>query len=300
MSPLFTTWLLAGTNSTTHRWPPANPNRPRHPSVWPPRGDSRAPTQHSANTAMADVFLLGEAEGFDPRRGSVFMRAGRLYPRMGPSQRSRSWRSRWSSATNARGGRRRVGETYAAQQPGRTADLIPGAQAAASEQVRHALVTLSCGPSRFVPQRRGWRAVCGPRNQCARARGTRRLAGRAAPHVGTTLSGQSAARFVTGLKLGTPTQLELYSFSFIFLISFMNFLICFQFQVPNPNSNSHFEFQVCEFQNNVIIIPMVYHTIIYFPCHLLIEEVNGCIRNSFLIFYFLFPFDLQISNSNSR
>jgi hypothetical protein len=73
-----------------------------------------------------------------------------------------------------------------------------------------------------------------------------------------------------------------------FLFSFMIILICFQFQVPKPNSNSHFEFRFAsaKISNNVIIISIVYHIIIYFPCHLFIEEINGCIRIPFLIFYF--------------
>jgi hypothetical protein len=42
--------------------------------------------------------------------------------------------------------------------------------------------------------------------------------------------------------------------------------------------------------NNVIIIPTIYHIIIYFPCHLFIEEINGSITFFFLILYFIFSF----------
>jgi hypothetical protein len=72
----------------------------------------------------------------------------------------------------------------------------------------------------------------------------------------------------------------------------MIFLSIFNFKYPNQIQILilNFRFVSAKNSNNVIIIPIVYHIIIYFPCHLFIEEKNGSMTIFFLIFYFIFSF----------
>jgi hypothetical protein len=70
----------------------------------------------------------------------------------------------------------------------------------------------------------------------------------------------------------------------------------------NSSTQTDFEFSLLNFSfasykisNDVNIISTVFHIIVYFPCHSLMEEINGCIRIPFLLFLiFESKFEFQI------
>jgi hypothetical protein len=63
-----------------------------------------------------------------------------------------------------------------------------------------------------------------------------------------------------------------------------------KFEVFKPYSNPYFEFQTPSFKinTNVNLNFVVYYIIIYFPCHLFMEGINGFIRNFLSHFPILF------------
>jgi hypothetical protein len=72
------------------------------------------------------------------------------------------------------------------------------------------------------------------------------------------------------------------SFSICSSLFYFNFRYLNQIQTPILN----FKFPSAKINTNVNIISNVYYIIIYFPCHLFMEGINGFIKIFFLILCF--------------
>jgi hypothetical protein len=84
-----------------------------------------------------------------------------------------------------------------------------------------------------------------------------------------------------GPKRGLPNFLFLFFYEFFCFV--FDFKYSNQIQIPLLIS---FRLASSKINNDVNIIPTVFHIIIYFPCYSLMEEINSCIRIPFLLFSF--------------